>query len=710
MKTKSQKATQNLLVEIGAEELPLSALDLIYADFKNAFSKLLERERIGHSAIEVEATPRRIAFFIEGIPLKQEDLKLEISGPSAEKAYDASGKPTQALLGFMKSKEITEKDIELRDTAKGKFVFGHKELKGKLSAQILPVLIQEVFQTLPFKRGLRWDETGYKFPRPIRWIVALLDTTVLKFKIADVHSGKTSLGHRFLSPKSFTVVKADWQAYAKLLEKQQIILSIEKRESLIREELVKKYGQKKLDEELVHECAQLVEKPFLLEGGFSKEYLELPAEVLATCMKKHQRIFAIYQNDKLQNRFVAVMNGKREGLAKISSDFEKVLDSRLKDARFFFKEDTQTPLKNLEAKLSELVYLGTLGSMRDKVLRLEELAPVFCEFSEEKESGASLSAVALLSKCDLLTKLVYEFPELQGIVGGEYARHAGEKEEIARAIAEQYLPKNLSEPHHQVKKQMGKLSALFGVIDRLDLLVGAFGTGIEPTGSQDPFALRRAGGLFVKLIRAFDLHFSLNAVVSSLESLYGSKITKPDGKNRLFKFLQDRIAFELNVKQGMPEHEILQAVIKTRFDDLADIFVRYEKVLALSAKHKAQFSLSVKVVQRIANILKGSKDQVSGWKEALLKEEKEIALAKALKSAQSTVLAAAQSGDFQRANATYSEVLSQPVMDFFEKVMVNAEDLEVRKNRLGLLTEIRNLYTQNIADLSLLSRIDGSGE
>lgn len=696
----------NLLVEIGAEELPLSALDLIYSDFKTSFSKLLERERISFSAIQVEATPRRIAFCVSGLSAKQLDLKLEISGPSAEKAYDAAGKPTQALLGFIKSKEITEKDIELRDTPKGKFVFGHKELKGKPVAQVLPALIQEVFQTMPFKRGLRWDATGYKFPRPIRWIVALLGSSVLKFKIADVTSGKTSLGHRFLSPKAFTVTKPDWEAYSKLLEKQQIILSIEKREALIRDELSEKYGLKNPDEELVHECAQLVEKPFLLEGGFSKEYLELPAEVLATSMKKHQRIFAVFQNGKLQNRFVAVMNGKRDGLKDIAANFEKVLDSRLKDARFFYKEDTKTPLKDFSKKLSELVFLGSLGSMHDKALRLEEIAPIFCSAIGKAEHGADLAAVAMLSKCDLLTKLVYEFPELQGIVGGEYARHAGAKEEVSCAIATQYLPKNLSDSHQNVKKQMGELSALFGVLDRLDLLVGAFGTGIEPTGSQDPFALRRAGGILVKLIRAFDLHFSLNAVVEGLQGLYGSKIVKPEGKSRLYKFLQDRIAFELSVKPGMSEYEILQAVIKTRSDDLADVFQRYEKMLEVSQSHKKDFIASVKVVQRIANILKGSKDVISGWKEELLIEPQEKILAGVIVSARQHVKNAAHAGLFSKANQFFAHAFEKPVMDFFEKVMVNAEDLEVRKNRLGLLAEIRDLYTQNIADLSLLSRID----
>ena len=641
---------------------------------------------------------------------KQADLKLEISGPSFEKAYDVSGKTTPALLGFIKSKEITEKDIEVRETPKGRFIFGHKELHGKPVAQILPGLIQEVFQAMPFKRGLRWDATGYKFPRPIRWIVALLGDSVLKFKIADVNSGKASLGHRFLSPKVFNITKADWQAYSKLLEKQQIILSIEKREALIRDKLIGKYGQKNTDEELVHECAQLVEKPFLLQGGFSKDYLELPAEVLATCMKKHQRIFAIYQNGKLQNRFVAVMNGKREGLTKIAADFEKVLDSRLKDARFFYQEDIKTPLKDLEPKLSELVYLGALGSMRDKILRMEEIAPIFCQAAGKGEHGADLAATVLLAKCDLLTKLVYEFPELQGIVGAEYARHEGAKKSVVEAIATQYLPKNLNEPYSKVPAILKDtvLGALFGVLDRLDLLVGAFGTGVEPTGSQDPFALRRAGGIFVKLIRAFDISFDMDAVIEGLVVLYGSKLTKnkDEFKSRLFKFIKERMAFELNVRPGMFEYEILLSVDKFKFKDVARVFNRYEKIIEISQKDKPQFAKAVQIVQRISNILKSSKDQLPGWTQAGLVEEKEIALAGIFIAAKGGIEAAIQKGNLREANRLYAAALQQPVMDFFEKVMVNAEDAEIRRNRLGLLTEIRDLYTKNIADLSLLSRVE----
>lgn len=704
---KKQLSSLNLLAEIGAEELPLSALDLIYSEFRPAFSKLLERERISFSAIHVEATPRRIAFFVEGLAAQQQDLSLEISGPSVEKAYGADGKPTPALLGFMKSKEITEKDVEVRETPKGKFIFGHKELKGKPVAQVLPGLIQEVFQAMQFKRGLRWDATGYKFPRPIRWIVAILGNSVLKFKIADVTSGNKSLGHRFLSPKSFVIAKADWQAYHKLLEKQQVILSIEGRETLIRDGLTRTYGQKHLDEELVHECAQLVEKPFLLEGGFSKEYLELPAEVLATCMKKHQRVFAIYQNGKLQNKFVAVMNGKREGLSKIAGDFEKVLDSRLKDARFFFREDTQKPLESYRDKLSQLAYLGALGSMRDKTDRLEKMAPIFCGLAKKNDSVEALKRACVLAKNDLLTHLVFEMPELQGVVGGEYARHFGETEEVSRAIATQYLPKNLAEKRVHVQEQMTELGVLFGVLDRLDLLVGAFGTGIEPSGSQDPFALRRAGGILVKLAHAFNLRFSLNETVTAIEQLYGAKLTKPEGRARLIRFLQERIAFEIGVKPGTPEHEIFQAVTRCNFDDLADVFVRYEKMNLVSREARSAFVGAVQIVQRISNILKGAKETFSGWNLALLTEEKEKALAQAFSSIQSEVKRHAQAGDFEAANQLYSTALVQPVTEFFDKVMVNAEDPAVRRNRLGLLTEIRDLYTKNIADLSLLSRIEG---
>ncbi len=705
-KNKNKISGSNLLVEIGTEELPLSALDLIYSDFKMAFAKLLERERISFAEIQVEATPRRIAFFVSHLPAKQQDLNLEISGPSFEKAYDASGKPTLALLGFMKSKALSENEIEIRETLKGKFIFGKKELKGKSVAQVLPLLIQEVFPSMPFKRGLRWDATGYKFPRPIRWIVALLGSSVLKFKIADVTSGKISSGHRFLAPQNFIIPKADWQAYSKLLDKQQVILSIQKRENLIREALAKNFDQKNPDEELVHECAQLVETPFLLEGGFSKEYLELPAEVLATSMKKHQRIFACYKASKLQNQFVAVMNGKRGGLKDISANFEKVLDSRLKDARFFFQEDTKQSFESRREKLNQLAYLGNLGSMKDKIERLEQAAETFCKVTGNISLASDLKRVCALAKNDLLTHLVFEFTELQGVVGGEYARHFGEKEEVCQAIATQYLPKNLSENSQSVKKQMGILSALFGVMDRLDLLVGAYGTGIEPTGSQDPFALRRAGGILVKLIRAFQIHFSLTVVTAKMVSLYGNKLTKQEGLERFYKFLQERIAFELGVKQGMSEYEILQAVMKTNFDDLADVFMRYEALLEISHVHKTEFVKSIQVVQRIANILKGAKDQFQGWSKEKLVEPQEKDLAAALIACEGSVHAAVQRGDWAKANQLFANAFAIPLTHFFEKVMVNAEDIEIRKNRLGLLKTIRDLYVSSIADLSLLSRIE----
>ncbi|HCM42785.1 MAG TPA: glycine--tRNA ligase subunit beta [Candidatus Omnitrophica bacterium] len=706
---KKQLLPLNLLVEIGAEELPLSALDLIYADFKSAFSKLLERERISFSAIEVEATPRRIAFFVEGLATRQKDSEEIFWGPVKDKSFEAgTGNSTPAFAGFLKSQGAQAEQIVWEEKAPGagfraKFT---KQLIGQPTQAILPSLIQEVFQTMQFKRGLRWDATGYKFPRPIRWIVALLGNSVLKFKIADVTSGKTSLGHRFLSPKTFSILKADWQAYHKLLEKQQIILSIEKREAFIREGLSNAYSQKNLDEELVHECAQLVEKPFLLEGGFSTEYLELPAEVLATCMKKHQRVFAVYQGGKLQNKFVAVMNGKREGLKKISADFEKVLDSRLKDARFFFKEDTQKHLEGYREKLRQLAYLGSLGSMLDKSDRLVLAAQFFAGAVKKSQLSDDLKRVCSLAKCDLLTHLVFEMPELQGIVGGEYARHFGEKKEVSAAIATQYLPKNLSESHPAVKKQMSELAALFGVLDRLDLLIGAFGTGIEPTGSQDPFALRRAGGLLVKLIRAFDVRFSLTSMTAQICTLYGNKLTKKEGLDRFYKFLQERIAFELGIKAGSSEHEILQAVFKTRFDDIADVFTRYEQVVMISCQDQAQFAQSIKVVQRISNILKGAREAVSGWQQDKLVEEKEIDLAAVFSSSKLLIEQKIAGGDFRGANRLYAEALCGPVMAFFDKVMVNAEDLEVRKNRLGLLTEIRDLYTRNIADLSLLSRVE----
>lgn len=695
----------NLLVEIGTEELPVGMLDVVYDELPVKLRQKLMDERLAFGEVKVEATPRRIAIFVKGIAAMQQDRELEISGPAREKCYSPDGTPTQVLQGFLRSKNAAEKDIEVRETPKGKFIFLKKKEKGKSAAQLLPGLLKEVLASLGFSKFMRWEATGFRFPRPIRWIVALLDGKKISLALADVKSGNKSFGHRFLAPQAFTVPKADWQAYISLLKRKHVILPLEVRESLVRGALRNRFAQKQIDEELVHMNAHLVEEPFFLAGTFSKEYLELPAEVLAGCMKKNQKIFACYDaKGRLQSRFVAVMNGKRKGLFKVREDYENVLDSRLKDARYFYEMDTREGFEKKKPQLGQLVYLGKLGSVLDKTERLEKMAETLAEAAGKQDLSKRLARAAALSKIDLVTHMVYEFPDLQGIMGREYALEAGESEDVATAVGSQYLPKSLGEGYQHVPKTISVLGALFGIMDRLDLLIGAFGTGIEPTGSQDPFALRRAGGAVVKLVRAFGLHFSLSKVFEANVKLYGDRLTKKDQlRERLAKFLQERVVFEAGVKPGTRPYEVLQAVMRSKFDDLADVFRRFD---ALTGMDEKVLIKAAKVIQRTANMLKGYGKTPGQPKAETFTEEQEKRLFEVIGSRAQEIDGLIEKEEYEKGTARFAEAFSGPLHDFFDHVLVNAEDAALRENRMALVYAVNRLYTKGLADLSLLSRID----
>lgn len=698
----------NLLIEIGTEELPEGSLDIIYSELARRAGEIFQAKRLSPVKLYVEATPRRIALFAEGLPARQPDAVEESSGPSVEKAYDPSGNPTPALQGFLKSKGVSLEDIQTKETPKGKYIFVQKKLTGKPAASVLPEALDEILKGLSFPKLMRWEKEGFRFPRPIRWVAALLDKNILSWKFTGLKAGNKSFGHRFLSPKSFIIPAADWGLYQKALRKAHVILSLQERKKQISSGLETRYKQKNFDEGLVHTAASLVEEPYLLEGSFSKDYLALPSEVLASCMKKNQKIFACYDpRGKLISRFVAVLNGKRNGLAGIKDGYENVLDSRLKDARYFYHADTKEPLEKKLQLLEQVTYLGKLGTMLDKTKRLEHLAESFTDLLGRRDIREDLKRTARLSKIDLMTHLVYEFPDLQGIVGGEYALAGGEKEAIAKAISTQYLPKSLSENYQDLSSQIIPLGAMFGILDRLDLLVGAFGTGLEPTGSQDPFALRRAGGSVVKLVRAFRFHFSLSEIIQSCGLLNSQVLTVPmmELEKKLKKFFEDRLSFELQVKAGTRPYEILMAVFRSSFDDLADVYERFETLSRLYDRDPETFMKAAKVVERTGNMLKGAK--VSGeLKPELLNESSEKKLISILNERSAEIEEWMKKKDYEKATSRFGEIFYGPVHDFFEQVMVNVEDTSIRQARQALVGRVNRLYTERLADLSLLSRLD----
>jgi len=696
------------LIEIGTEELPAGILDIFYSHASENVRKMLTKYRLDFKEIFVGATPRRLVFFIDALALGQREEKTSFLGPAYDKAFDQDGKPTPALEGFLRSHQASAKEVKAKETDRGRYVSLEKVRKGEPTKKLLPRLIPEILGSFPFPKMMRWEKSGLRFPRPIRWAVVLHGKSVISFSFSRIKTGRLSYGHRFLAPHPFAIQKTDWGEYQKRLQSNHVILSLQKRERIISDGLRKKFRQKDFDEDLVHEAAQLVEEPHLIQGKFSGTFRDLPQEVLATCMKKYQKIFACRdEKGELQNRFVAVLNGKRSGPARIQQDYENVLESRLRDAQYFYDEDTKEPLEKKVGRLKELVFLGKLGTIQDRVARLRGVARDFTRLAAHPDQERSLDRVALLSKADLVTHMVGEFPELQGIMGREYAETAGESSEVARAVGEQYLPKNLAEDYRAVAKKLSLLGALFGIVDRLDLLVGAFGTRLEPTGSEDPYALRRAGGVLVKLVRSFSFRFSISKLIGESYEQFKIKLDVPLDTliPKLLDFLKERVVFELGTKPGAKSYEILKGVMKSSFDDLTNVFERYAVLADLYSKQPKIFFKTTKVVERTSNILKGVKEKLNSVDPELFRESQEKELFSLLEKKGPELQASVEKRDYQEVTRLYGEIFFDPLHHFFDRVMVNVDDPLVRKNRQALMRQINSLYTEKVADLSLLTQV-----
>lgn len=703
-----------MLFEIGVEELPMHHWDNVEnGEWENITRELFADNRLEFSKLMITTTPRRIVFWFEGIPAMQIASEKVFRGPSLDKAYDAQGNPTQALEGFLKSRNVKASELSQEKTAKGTYLIAKIKEPAKPAVKVLPETLKQLIQKLTFPKNMRWEASGMRFSRPIRWIVALFDNKVIPFEIAGVKSGNMTFGHRFLSSKPIRITNIS--GYYELLVRNHVIICRKTRQELIGKELEKLaakegWDAQKFDEELIADASDLVEEPFLITGSFDKSFLSLPSEVLSTCMKKHQKIFACFdKKGTLVPRFAAVLNGRRKDIKKISEDFARVLESRLRDAQFFYHEDIQTPLANKVQKLGQVVFLGKLGTILDKVQRMTNSAGVLAnELNLGSAEKDKLREAAGLSKADLMTAMVYEFPELQGVMGREYALHDRKDVDVARAIDAQYWPKSLNLDYSHLKSEINPLGGLLAVIEKLDTLVGAFGAGFIPSGSQDPYALRRAAGGIVKLIRAFGYSFSLHRMIQEVRRFYGNKINlTPDAESKLKQFFKERLFFELNLKPGTQHYEILEAVTATQFDDLNDVLKRFEALRDFSDRERQRFLQAAKVVERTSNILKGIKGEVrEDIKEDLIQESLEKDLLRLYRDNEQKFNEQLSKKDYIGATRFYGEVFYKPIHQFFDSVMVNVEDPEIRANRQALMKKINSLYTDRIADLSCLTSVE----
>lgn len=682
-----------LFLEIGTEEIPAGFLPVAMEAMEARIRQELEHARVGFDAVRTFSTPRRLALSVTGVALQQERQELEITGPPARIAFDADGNPTKAAIGFAKTNGVDVSELQTVSTPKGDYLGIRKVDEGGATAELLPELLPRLIQAIPFKKSMRWKDLDQRFARPVHWVVALFDGKVVPFAFAGLTSGNNSQGHRFMAPQAFEVTGAEH--YVQACEEHRVIVDIERRRGMVAEQVEQAGkdagGAASMDADLLDEVTNLVEYPQAIFGTFDEEFLQLPDELLITSMKEHQRYFTVSQSDgTLLNRFITVSNNLAKDLSVVVKGNERVLRARLADAMFFWQEDQKVKLEVRLDALKNVVYQKKLGTSFEKVERFRTLAVELAE-QFDTDAKALTERAATLAKCDLETGMVYEFPELQGIMGREYATLEGEAPRVCTAISEHYLP--VSAGGDLPSDNVG---AFVSLADKVDTICGCFGVGLIPTGTADPYALRRnaIGVLNIILDRGFAL--DLPALVERSLVLLEPKLTRPleDVRNDVLTFIQGRFENMLT-GQGQPT-DVVGAVCAATFAEPLDTLKRVEALAEL--KGQDDFEPLAVAFKRVVNIIKGGVDTpVSA---DLFEDASESALFEALQRVQAQVAEMVQAADYASALKTIAG-LRPAVDDFFDNVMVMAEDEAVKTNRLALLTGVARLFN-DIADFARL--------
>ena len=675
---------KELLLEIGTEEIPSVYLNPAIGKIEELTKKLFAENRVSHGQIKVFGSPRRLILFVENLSDRQESITSKVIGPPKRVSFNEKGLPTQAAVGFAKNQGIRVEDLNVEKTEKGEYLCAVKEEKGEATKKILPDILPKLIFSIPFPKHMRWGDGNVKFVRPVHWILCLYNGDVVKFEFDSVKSGNKSFGHRFLSPKTFTV--KDFASYGKKTKENCIIFNQEDRKETILKEankLAKKAGGSLYeDANLLEAVTHLVEYPCPILGEFGKEYLELPKEVLISVMKKHQRYFSIVNsNGSLLPNFIAISNNKVKNPAVMKAGYERVLKARFSDARFFYEEDKKKPLKEYIEKLKSVVFQEKLGTYYEKVERIVKLA---CYLADKiaPDSKEISERGAFLCKADLVTQMVYEFPDLQGIMGREYARLSGEKQEVADAIYEHYLPRFAGD-----KLPDSRAGDIVSIADKIDTIIGCFGVGLIPTGSEDPYALRRQTLAIANIILGKSYQISVSDLIDRAMDIAGQKIERGRGevKNEVIDFFKSRLKNQL-VSDGF-SYDVVDAVFSARFNDILDAV---NKVKALSElKTLEYFSPLAIAFKRAANIIKENK--YGSPDPALLKEDAEKELYDSFNSIKSDVEKLVEEKMYLDAMKKIAEIRGS-VDKFFDKVMVMVEDKSLRENRLNLLSNISKLY------------------
>ncbi len=707
----------DLLFEIGAEELPAAYVPGLIDQVGREATALFKANHLTFDRAETFATPRRLVLLVHSLSGLQHRPAEEVRGPSKQAAYDKDGKPTQALQGFLKSHGGAIADTKLVSSEKGAYVFLVKPVRTTPTAHVLPALLPQLIGKLRSPKTMRWDASGVRFARPIRWLLALYGSTQIRCTIGRLTGGAATWVGLPLRPKRLTVSSPE--QYRTALATHGIILDHAARRSAIEAMVTKVAAQSKgriapemIRHGLLDEVTYLVEQPVPLVGSFDKQYLELPREVLLASMAKHQRVFAIESQDGLAPQCVAILEGRPGKPEEVRKVVERILNARLADSLMFWSGDhKQLPLANMASALSGVTFHEKLGSMWDKTGRVAGLTSALVDaWALSSQEQISLKRAAQLAKADLVSTMVKEFPTLQGIVGKHYAKESGEHQAVVEAIEEHYLPLAGKMP----KTLIGSALA---ILDKYDTLAGYFSIGIQPTGDQDPFGLRRAAQGIVEVGWAIHRPLRLDALFSAWQTLAPTAKGKADVAVKVRQYLAERLYTfawpapparqSIEPGRAVPTADCIDAVLASPWDDLVDAMDRMASLQRLVG-HPGLLK-AAKVIERTRNILKSASVKQPEVNPERLQEAPERELWDVYRNHQERLAKLAQERAYGEATTLFGDLFYDPVHRFFDKVLVNVPEAALQQNRLALMQAINTLYTARIADLSKLAILQQGG-
>lgn len=685
--------TQNFLVEIGTEELPPKALKTLATSFADNVEAELNQAGLSFDKIEWFAAPRRLAVKVLNLATQQPSKEIEKRGPAVSAAFDAEGKPTKAAEGWARGCGITVEQAERIETDKGEWLVHRAKIEGQPTKNLLNDIVANALAKLPIPKPMRWADKTVQFIRPVHTVTMLLDDELIEGEILGVVSARTIRGHRFLGEKEFEIQHAD--QYPQLLrEKGSVVADFNERKAEILAKSQAKAtalgGVADIEESLLEEVTSLVEYPNVLVAKFEERFLAVPAEALVYTMKGDQKYFPIYDKDgKLLPHFIFVSNINPEDPTAIIEGNEKVVRPRLTDAEFFFKTDLKQKLVDRLPRLETVLFQQQLGTLKDKTDRIEQLAGEIAKQIGADEAKAKRAG--LLSKCDLMTNMVFEFTDTQGVMGMHYARHDGEDEEVAVALNEQYMPRFAGD---ELPKSL--VASAVALADKFDTLTGIFGIGQAPKGSADPFALRRAALGALRIIVEKNLPLDLEDLVKKSAALFGDKLTNQNVVADVVDFMLGR--FRAWYQDEGIAVDVIQSVLARRPTRPADFDARVRAVSHFRTLDSAEALAAAN--KRVSNILAKADAAIGKINLTACVEPAEKALAEAVLALRTEVQPLIAKGDYTAVLDKLAN-LRAPVDNFFDNVMVNAEDPALRQNRLAILNTLQDLFLQ-VADISVL--------